>query len=133
MRRGWYWGSQAFAERLLALGQTTLKRKRNRRYRAAPENRAHGQLEAQRLLHEGLQAAGLQPGQLSQIKGSDPRKVAIARTIRRRTTMSMGWIAEKLSMRTAANVSQQLRRRPDIQKKLPKTLQTWIIQLRIVA
>jgi hypothetical protein len=133
LRRGWYWGSQAFAERLLALGEATLKRRRNRRYRAAPEQRAHGEQEALRLLKEGLHAAGLDPLQLPSLKGSDPRKVAIARTIRQRTTVSMPWIAEELSMRSAANLSQQIRRKPEKDKSLPKELQRWIILSRVVA
>jgi len=133
LRRGWYWGSQAFAERLLALGAAALKRKRNRRYRAAPESRAHGEQEALRLLGEGLRAAGLEPCRLSNLKGSDLRKVAIARSIRQRTTVSMGWIAEKLSMRSAANVSQQIRRKPQTGKTLPKELQEWITLSRFVA
>jgi len=77
------------------------------------------------LLKQGLQAAALNPSQLSNLKGSDPRKVAIARTIRQRTTVSMDWIAEKLSMRSAANVSQQIRRQPQTTKNLPKELQKW--------
>jgi hypothetical protein len=133
LRRGWYWGSQAFADRLLALGQAALKRKRNRRYRAAPEQRAHGEREALRLLKEGLEAASLHPTQLGTLKGSDPRKVAIARIIRQRTTASMPWIAGKLSMRSAANASQQIRRSPQPDKKLPKKLQTWINLSRVAA
>jgi transposase-like protein len=34
LRRGWYWGSQAFAESLIAAGEPVLKRTRNRNYRA---------------------------------------------------------------------------------------------------
>ena len=125
LRRGWYWGSQAFAERLLALGEAALKRKRDRPYRAAPESRAHGEKEALRLLKEGLEAAGLPPAELGQWKGSDARKVAIARIIRKRTTVSMSWIAEHLAMRSAANVSQQIRRKHPGDETLPKPLQEW--------
>ena len=70
---------------------------------------------------------------LIQIKGSDSRKVAIARVIRQRTTVSMTWIAEQLSMRSAANVSQQIRRQPPNAKNLPKPLKTWINLSRFVA
>jgi len=44
------------------------------------------------------------------LKGSDPRKLALAELLWKRTTVSQEWIAEKLAMRSAANVSQQLRR-----------------------
>jgi hypothetical protein len=73
-----------------------------------------------RILKEGFVAASLAPARLSQLKGSDPRKVAIARVISQNTTMSQSWIAEKLSMRSAANLIQQIRRSPQADKKLPK-------------
>ena len=50
LRRGWYWGSHAFAQKLLELGEVVLKKKRHRNYRASPESRAHGEAEALRLL-----------------------------------------------------------------------------------
>jgi REP element-mobilizing transposase RayT len=133
LRRGWYWGSQEFAERMLALGESALKKKRHRSYRAAAESRAHGEREALRLLKEGLEAAALEPRELGKLKGSDARKVAIAQVIRRRTTVSMSWLAERLSMRSPANVSQQIRRNANIEKKLSKPLKAWIILSRNVA
>jgi REP element-mobilizing transposase RayT len=125
LRRGWYWGSQEFAERMLAVGEAVLKRKRHRNYRASPESRAHGEQEALRLLKEGLKAAGLDGADLGDLKGSDARKVAIARVIRSRTTVSQSWLAERLRMRSATNVSQQIRRKRDVEKSVPKPLAAW--------
>ena len=110
MRRGWYWGSQQFAERMLEAGRAEIKKSRSRGYRGSPESRAHGEKEALRLLAEGLQAAGLDARELGRLKGSDARKVAIALVIRQRTTVRLGWIAERLSMRSATNASQQILR-----------------------
>jgi len=125
LRRGWYWGSQEFAERLLALGETVLKRVRHRAYRSTPESRAHDEREALRLLGEGLEAAGLRLGELAALPGSDPRKVAIARVIRARTTASMAWISEHLWMASAANASQQIKRQPARPTPIPPKLKTW--------
>ncbi|YCM46982.1 hypothetical protein V2O64_24370 (plasmid) [Verrucomicrobiaceae bacterium 227] len=61
-------------------------------------------------MKEGLLAAGMVPKDLPQLKGSAPGKLALAELLWTRTTVSQEWIAEKLSMRSAANVSQQLRR-----------------------
>ena len=49
----------------------------------------------------------------------------LAELLWKRTTVSQEWIAEKLSMRSAANVSQQLRRfdRAKANAKLPMELQ----------
>ena len=126
LRRGWYWGSQGFAERLIKIGERVLKVKRHRNYRASPESRAHGEQEARRLLKEGLEAAGLGGVELQRLKGSDSRKVEIARVIRQRTTVGMGWLSEQLAMRSAANVSQQIRRTPKAEKELPEPLKKWI-------
>jgi REP element-mobilizing transposase RayT len=52
----------------------------------------------------------LQTSQLASLAGSDGRKVAIARDLWNNTTVSQGWIAARLHMKTAANVSQILRR-----------------------
>jgi len=74
----------------------------------------------------GLAAALLRPQDLDALPGSDPRKAAIARAIRGRTTVSMSWIAERLSMRSAANASQQIRRRSATANNLPAPLKAWI-------
>ena len=52
----------------------------------------------------------------------------IPSAIRKRATMSMGPIAKKLAMRTAADVTQQIRRHrhPETKRKLSKELRTWI-------
>ena len=133
LRRGWYWGSQAFADRVLKLGEAALKRTRYRSYRAARESRAHGESEAQRLIAEGMAAAGLGAERLRELPGSDARKVAIARLIWETTTMNMKWIAENLAMRSAANASQQIRCHRNQPPNLPDPLRKWIRQSRYVA
>ena len=127
LRRGWYWGSQEFAEKLRQLSDKLMKeRKRSSRaYRKTPQSTAHSEDQAGRWLQEGLKAAGLMTEDLPALKGSDPRKLALAELLWKRTTVSQEWIAEKLSMRSAANVSQQLRRlnRVKTNAKLPPKMQ----------
>jgi hypothetical protein len=82
------------------------KRKRSSRaYRRTPQVMAHSEEQARRWLTEGLKAAGLVAKDLPGMKGSDPRKLALAELLWKRTTISQEWIAENLSMRSAANVS----------------------------
>ena len=128
IRRGWYWGSQAFAERMLKLAGSDLKRTRRRIRGASAERRAHGEREARRLLAEGLAIAGLTPEEVRRLPGSEPRKVAIARLIWEQTTMSMGWIAEHLAMRSAANASQQIRHHRLLPPRLPKAFEKWTVR-----
>jgi REP-associated tyrosine transposase len=66
--------------------------------------------EAQRLLDGGLAAAGLSAKELDSLPGSDVRKVALANLLLEGTVARQSWIAGKLAMRSAANVSQQVRR-----------------------
>jgi REP element-mobilizing transposase RayT len=132
LQRGWYWGTQAFAERLLTAGNTILKHPRNRAYKAASESRAHNQRQAQRLLQQALHIARLRPIDLNALPGSDPRKAAIAELIRSKTTVSMAWLSDHLAMRSPANTSQQIRRQQSSPRPIPKPLKTWIAQSRNV-
>ena len=112
LRRGWYWGTQAFGEAMRKLGQKLLQKAApvSRAYQKHELVREHGERQAEAWLARGLKAGGLKPGSLAQVKGSDPRKVLLADLLWRRTVVSQEWLAEKLVMRSAANVSQQLRR-----------------------
>ena len=124
LRRGWYWGRQSFAEQMLKLAGKTLGRTKSRAYGRVALREAHGLERAERWLREGLAAAGLEEKELLRTRGSDPRKIALAQLLWRRTTVSQVWLAERLAMRSAANVSQQLRRAPAGRRngKLPKRL-----------
>ncbi len=126
LRRGWYWGTEKFAEKMRGLAEKPAKaRKRvSRAYRGTPQARAHGLHQAEEWLARGLEAAGLAEEELAALKGSDPRKIALAELLWRRTVVSQEWIAARLEMRSAANVSQQLRRRDRaaLRRNLPAPL-----------
>lgn len=128
LRRGWYWGSQSFAEEVLQLGQKTLRRDRHRGSRASLEKKAHDVSRAEELLRDGLRAAHLEAEEMRRLPGSEARKVEIAQTIWQMTTVSQSWLAEHLAMGSAANVSQQLARRAEAgpRTKLPSSLQRWV-------
>ena len=110
LRHGWYWGTQAFAEKLLGLLESGSQRSLNRTYRSASQHRAHGQHQAETLLADALRRHELSSADLARLPGADPRKVAIAVELWQTTTASQGWIADRLHMKSAANVSQILRR-----------------------
>ncbi len=126
LRRGWYWGSQRFGERMLKLAQGALKRTKSRAYRSSAVRQTHGLKQAERWLNEGLAAAGLNRADLSRLKGSDPRKVALAELLWKQTTVSQEWLAERLKMRSAANVSQLLRRAKGHHGKVPGRLGSFV-------
>lgn len=129
LRRGWYWGSQAFAERIFKLGQEHLLKARHRSYRSTLEARSHGEARAEELLREGLTAAGLSDAELALLPGNDLRKVVVAQVVWEQTTVGMKWINQKLAMKSAANASQQIRRLRTgkrAEEKLPNALEEWV-------
>ncbi len=130
LRRGWFWGSEAFGKRMRKLGEkaAAAKPKRSRGYRRNAIALSHGIDAAERLLRDGLAAAGLAIDDLEGLYGSDPRKLALARLLWKQTTVTQGWIANNLFMRSAANVSQQLRRSEEgtLHELIPRRLRTFI-------
>jgi putative transposase len=127
LRRGWFWGTQAFAEKAMKLVQGMSGKGKSRAYQATPERRLHGLTQADQWLNEGLKAAALDADELKRTKGSDPRKVALAKLLWERTTVSQDWLAEKLQMRSAANVCILLGRHRKAKKtNIPSKLESWI-------
>ncbi len=103
LKRGWYWGSANFRGKLLGLFERRNGGVGNRNYRSSEQKKAHGEAEAQRLLEWGMEALGLSERDIR-------RPVAVANVLDSRTTVSQKWIAQRLNMKSAANVSQQVRR-----------------------
>src|SRR6202022_5177901 len=91
------------------LGEAAVKGNRN--YQTSQMGRDHAQDEAEKVVRIGLKKYKLKKEALDRLPGSDERKVAIAESIHRNTTVSQAWIAERLRMKSAANVSQQLGRK----------------------
>lgn len=132
LRRGWYWGTQAFGEAMRKLAGVMVGKHgpKSRSYRSNPHVVEHGEKQAAAWLKEGLKAAGLQATELRTLKGSDPRKLLLAELLWRRTTVSQEWLAEQLAMKSAANVSQQLRRldRKKARAGLPEAMRDFLEQ-----
>ncbi|VVM05924.1 hypothetical protein MAMC_00849 [Methylacidimicrobium cyclopophantes] len=132
LQKGWYWGSQEFAERMRKLADTTRMGAPSRSSRGKGEGRAHDLARAEKLLQQGLEAAGLDSDGIRALPGSDGRKVAIARVIWEQTAVPQTWLAERLGMGSASNVSQQLRRSSDRQTAtLPESLLGWLASVSV--
>jgi putative transposase len=116
---------------MLQLAEKGMATRRNRTYRSAPLFRAHDEREAQRLLDGGLAAAGLSAKELDSLPGSDVRKVTLANLLLERTVARQSWIAEKLAMRSAANVSQQVHRYRAKRPRLTAALKEFLRSVRI--
>jgi hypothetical protein len=95
---------------VMSIAEGIIKVRRNQTYRSGPIHHRHDEKEAERIVVEGLIRLGMEEDELADPPGSDPTKLAIATDVRANTAVPMAWIAERLQMRSAANVSQQLRR-----------------------
>jgi hypothetical protein len=94
---------------------------------ASAESRAGlDQAEAERLVVSGMKELGLTAKDLDRLAGSDRRKVAMAQAIHAVTSASQIWMAERLKMKSAANVSQQLRRLKRGELKLDREAKGWL-------
>jgi REP-associated tyrosine transposase len=110
LRHGWYWGKQAFSEKVMAIAERATRVRRSRNHPAASIQRRHDEKEAERIVKEGLARFELKDHDLEGLKGSDRRKLEIAAQVRSNTSVPLAWISERLHMRSPANVSQQIRR-----------------------
>ena len=110
LRRGWYWGSTTFREKLLELINERLQRAKNRNYQTSRQAHDHSEAQATALIRSAMEILGLSDEDRRIGRRTDARKVSLAWAIARSTTVSQAWIAHNLGMRSAANVSQQIRR-----------------------
>lgn len=123
-RRGWYWGSQRFMERVLSQSENILSKQRATAYRSSEEYKAHGLQQAEVWLENGLKEVKLSRQDLLKLNGSDPKKIFLALLLRKKTTVSNGWLAEQLNMKSACNVSRLLKKSntQKLNKKLSEKL-----------
>jgi putative transposase len=109
LRRGWYLGEESFLEKLEGwLAQAVQGRQRESHSGGARE--AHDAAPAERLMKKGMTALGLTPVRLEQLPGTAPEKVALAWWLRRRTTVSLAWVSDRLRMGHYTQVTQAVSR-----------------------
>jgi putative transposase len=133
LSRGWYWGSQEFREKLEEIFRRGNEKNREpaksgNQQTSTPK---HGLDEALRLISEGMKALEISDKEIRQTKGSFAPKVVIATAVHQKTTASQSWIAGKLSMKSAINVSQQIGRLKRGEIKMSKRERKWLNSVNI--
>src|SRR5690606_18258804 len=97
--RGWFRGSEAFRERLVARIEKMGQRKsRNHRSRSEGPAKDHGLRRAEEILAEGAKHFGLTGEELRQNRRGDWRRSAVAWAIAKETRVPQEWIAEYLNL-----------------------------------
>lgn len=126
-KRGWFWGSEAFRERL-AKRIEKLGARKSRDYRSRREGPAkdHGIRRATEIVAEGAGHYGMDESDLRLDLRGDWRRSSVAWAVAKETSVPHAWIAERLNLKSAANASQQIRRFQQVPvKELPKEVRLW--------
>jgi hypothetical protein len=103
LKRGWYLGDKTFREELLS----QMHGKRGAEH-FGEEIRESAQVQAERLVKQELKKLGWQEKELCLRKKGDVAKVRMAKLLREKTTMTLGWIAERLHMGTKTHLAHLL-------------------------
>ena len=112
LRRGWFFGSQAFRENLMAKLKIKLELAAVRTANGyhGPEIKDHGQAVAERLASAGCWYFGWDDEDLVGLPKGDERKALIASLIHRETTVPLDWISARLRMGVRAGVCRSIKR-----------------------
>ncbi|MFK5922291.1 MAG: transposase [Verrucomicrobiota bacterium] len=131
LRRGWYWGKEEFRESLLnRLEQREQKTPTSRNYTGGSQALDHSIQMAEKIISEGVDYFKLKSTSeetFKQLAKGSVERIAVAWAIYKKTSVSQKWIAKRLGISNAANVSQQVRRfnKSPNEHPLPE-VQKWI-------
>ena len=105
MRRGWFLGGEEFRKGLLQ----AMRGRTGSNY-GGKERRESEEGWAGQLLAEELQRRRWTAAELGRRRKSDVEKLKMARRLRKETTMTLAWIAQRLNMGAAGSLANLLRR-----------------------
>ena len=109
LKRGWFFGSEVFKEKLVKLAEKVLKAGAKRKNTRADEPvKRHSVERAMSLVEAGMKVCGLDGEALAALPRGDERKVLIALAVKRDTTVPLDWIAERLHMGARSTVSREM-------------------------
>jgi hypothetical protein len=110
IRRGWFFGSQKFRQKLQKLASGKLRERVGKKSDAyhGEDVRDHGEQRARELLQAGLENFQTTQSELCDARKSDWRKRLLAELIQAETTMRLDWISGELGMGTRSWCCQQI-------------------------
>ena len=105
LRRGWCLGGEGFRKEMLERMEGRLGE-----HHAGDMKRASAEVRAERVIAEELRRLGWTEAELRGRRKSDPDKLAMASRLRRETTLTVGWIAQRLALGTRKSAVMKLHR-----------------------
>jgi hypothetical protein len=112
IRRGWCLGGEAFRQELLAQMSGVMGAEHY-----GEERTETAVARAEQIIAEELGRRGWPEAELRMRRKGDPAKVALAARLRAETTLTVGWIAERLAMGTRSHLNHLLCRRRESHEK----------------
>ena len=109
LRRGWYVGGEGFVGKLQA-HLDGVRKGRRRESHSGEAKRAHDEAAAERELERAIRVLGLKEESVAELSASAPVKVVLAWWLRRRTTVSLRWVSDRLRMGHYTRVTQAISR-----------------------
>jgi hypothetical protein len=103
IKRGWCLGSEEFRQELL---EQMSERRGAEHYGQEIRESAEG--KAQRIIRQEMKRWGWRESDLDGRRKGDEKKVQMAKRLRRETTMTLSWIAQRLKMGTKTHLSHLL-------------------------
>ena len=111
LERGWFWGSVAFREGLIERFSELIKaRSDGKNEKGSQLQKDHSLHSAQSIIEMACQHFRMKEADLKKSRYGDLIRPAVASCIAEYTVLPQKQIAELLGMKSAANVSQQIRR-----------------------
>jgi putative transposase len=104
IRWGWCYGSAEFRQELLDQMSASFGQ-----HHGGAERQESAAAKAERLLRAELNQRGWDVKELARRRKGDPQKAKLALRLRQQTTMTWGWIAEKLAMGVAGYAANSVR------------------------
>lgn len=126
VKRGWFWGSEQFKERMMSLLETE-KPRESRNYQGSETVKDWNIRRAREIIQEGGRhyEAPLRD-LIDEGRYGDWRRASLAWAVWSETSVSHRWIAETLNLKSPANSSQQIRRFAKVEEKeLPVAVRKW--------
>lgn len=108
IRRGWAFGSDEFRLKVQEVLDASVSGKRRSSF-MGEEIRKHDEQEAEKLFRKGLTCCSITEEDLPDLKKGDDRKKVIAWHIRKKTSVRVEWITQRLKMGVPSNFSRYIR------------------------
>jgi REP element-mobilizing transposase RayT len=109
IRRGWYFGSDGFRQELMERLDVSLKGKRTSSF-SGEAVREHNEMEAARLIEQGLGAMGVVHDELESMRKGAPEKMALVWLLKKITVVKNEWISRHLFCGHPANIPGYVRK-----------------------